>query len=94
MKRFDFNNEPNDEPFDEEDDEKMEEVSGPEVIQEFIDGIGLDLVDKQLRIELYKTAERICRQEWFWRFRSVSSKLKRIDKAYRRIVSLVNQERK
>jgi hypothetical protein len=92
MKRF-YNNEPDDEQNEDEDDE-IDEVAGPEAIQEFMDGMGLDLVDKQLRIEIYRIAERVCRQEWFWGFRSVSQKMRRIDKVYRRMVAAVYQERK
>lgn len=52
----------------------------------------MDIYDKQLRKEVLDSAISICKNNWFWKFTSLESKLASLTSAYLTMMSLIQNK--
>lgn len=59
-------------------------VENEQALQEF----HLRLAHRDLNHRALRTAIRVCEKSWFWRFYSLDTRLKKIDRAYKKVRKL------
>lgn len=101
VKRF-YNNEDDDEQFQFEDD-TFEENSEEEEEEEgeisyvssdnLVDMMHMDLAQTELNQHLLTKAIDIAKHSFFWRFRSITAKMKEIKKIYKDLAEMTEEEK-
>jgi len=99
VKRF-YNNEDDDEQFkfeddtfdENEDDEDDEEAIAYVNSDNLVDMMHMDLAQTELNQHLLSKAIEIAKQNFFWRFRSTTSKMQEIKKIYQDLSEMTENE--
>lgn len=94
MKRF-SNGDSNGEGFqfnEEEDDDDFYGSEIPIEVEMGPIGSGTSLIETHFRQKLLDKAAEIAKQDWFWNFRSVGTRIKMIEKIFKRLIKLVDRD--
>jgi len=103
MERF-FSNDPDETPdafhFDddqygedyEDDEEEMEAITYMTSTEGIAAMMQMDIAQSELNQHLLEKAIKIARESLFWRFRATSWKMKEIEKIYRQLLKLTEDE--
>lgn len=78
---FDFESEFEDDDDDDDDDDNMD-IPESYLLPQSGYTVPKEILEREYNQDLMKEAERLARQHWLWRFRSIATKLKMIQEAY------------
>lgn len=53
---------------------------------------GTDLIETHFRQKLLDKAAEIAKQDWLWNFRSVSTRVKMIEKVFKRLIKMIEKD--
>lgn len=90
MERY-FNNEPDDENEGEGEGQEMEQFVKASK-QDIMDVMHLELVEKELNQKLLEQAQQIASQDFWWVFRNSITKVKTIDKIYKKLKKITSED--
>ena len=77
---------------DEDENQPPQEVEAIIAMQgDLLGTMELDLAEQSLNQQLLETAVKLARQDLFWYFRHPSTKMRRIERIYRRLTGLVRE---
>lgn len=76
------------------DDETGEESSGEFHVDDeaIIEAINVDLLQNDKQHKVLEQAIKVASGDWFWNFRSETTKLKSISRIYKRILKIIEKE--
>ena len=86
---FHFNEDADDE--DLYDEEGMSDMQ-MEYVGSIDDHLGTNLIETHFRQKILDKAAEIAKQDWFWSFRSISTRIKRIEKVFNRLIKMIDKD--